>query len=113
MKNSIMYFVWSALATLLFVFVVSIIGAFSVINKANDYHQTAIAEIQASNFSSSVIQKYRTGTEPFVTTVEDKTVVSTDNLERTGKICEVTTTYTIKIPIINYSATKTIRGFAR
>lgn len=112
MKNTIVYFLWSALVTLLIVLVVSIVGVFSTINKANAYHQTAVEEMQSSNFSSSVIDKYRTNTDPFVTRVIDKTVTS-NSLERTGRVFEVVTTYEIKLPIVNYSKTKTIHGFAR
>lgn len=96
------------------ILVVSVINTFSVINKANSYHQTCIAEIQASNYSSTVINKYQGDTGDFRTIITDKTIKNEDdNIEKTGRIYEVITEYDIKIPVINYHITKTIQGYAR
>lgn len=114
MKNTISYVLWTLLYGIMIVTVITLISVFSVINKANAYHQTCIAEIQASNFASSVVEKYTMDTDPYITTIVDRTVATDDeNLERTGRIYEVVTTYKINIGILNYHTTKTIRGFAR
>lgn len=114
MKNTINYVLSTLFITLMIVIIVSIINVFSVINKANSYHQTCIAEIQASNFASAVIQSYEDSSKPFKVEIIDRTLESSDdNLEKTGRIFEVKTTYDIKIPIIGYSLTKTVNGFAR
>lgn len=100
--------------TLFVVLIVSTINVYTVINKANDYHETCIAEIQASNFSSAVISSYTSTTDPFTTQIVNRSALNDDtNLERTGRIYEVITTYDIKIPIIGYNITKSIQGFAR
>ena len=100
--------------TMFLTLMVCVLNVCTYINKATAYHETCIAEIEASNFSSDVINSYTTKTEPFKTEITNKTVLNEDtNLERVGRIYEVKTTYTIKIPIINYSVDKTIQGFAR
>lgn len=114
MKQTISYALSTLFITFFIVLVVCIMNVFSVINHANAYHQTCIAEIQASNFSSAVIQSYANSDNPFQTVVIDRTVASNeDNLEKTGRIYEVITTYKISIPIINYETTKQIHGYAR
>lgn len=96
------------------VLLVCSMNVFSVINKAYDYHNTTISEIEASNFSSSVINAYETNDNAFKTEITNRTVLNSDtNLERVGRIYEVKTTYTIKIPIINFKVDRTIQGFAR
>lgn len=106
--------------TMFLTLTICVLNVYTYINKAVDYHETCIAEIEASNFSSDVINEYTKNTDengkekPFKTVITNKTVLnSDDNLERVGRIYEVKTTYTIKIPLINYSVDKTIQGFAR
>lgn len=100
--------------TMMMVLMVCSLNAFTTINKANDYHNTSIAEMEASNFSTSVVEKYTKSEGPFKTTIIDRTAMNKDtNLERVGRIYEVTTKYTIKIPIINFKIDKSIQGFAR
>ena len=114
MKHSLSYVLSALFTTFMIVLVVCIINAFSTINKANAYHQTCIAEIQASNFSSAVIQNYQKPDLPFKTVIIDRTIESNpENLEKTGRIYEVKTTYKIEIPVINYKIEKTIIGYAR
>lgn len=114
MKNTVGYIITTLLTIFMIVITVSIINVFSVINKANSYHQTCIAEIQASNYSASIISKYQNDTGDFRTSIVDRTVSNMDeNLEKTGRIYEVTTSYTIEIPIINYQSTKVLHGYAR
>lgn len=114
MKNSVGFIVSSLFIIFMIILCVNIINVFSVINKANAYHQTCIAEIQSSNFSSEIISKYTEDTVPFETEIIDRTVKNeNDNLERTGRIYEVVTTYEISIPVINYEITQTIQGYAR
>lgn len=110
--------VLSILFSVLFMaLMVCVLNVYTYINKANDYHETTIAEIEASNFSQAVIDSYvnNENSSGFKTEITDKTAQfnKDENLERTGRICEVKTTYTIKIPIIQYEVTKTIQGFAR
>ena len=104
------------------ILIVGVLNVYSVINRSNDYHETVIAEIEASNFSSSVINAYtanggygtNTNNKLFKTEIIDRSVLNEDtNLEKVGRIYEVKTSYTITIPILNYKATKTIQGFAR
>lgn len=114
MKNTINYIVASLLITFQVVLCVSVINTFSTINKANDYHQTCIAEIQASNFASSIINKYVNDTGKYSTTISNRTVDTEEgNIEKTGRIFEVVTQYDIEIPVINYRVSKTIQGYAR
>lgn len=114
MKNTMGYVVSSVFLVFMVVLCVSIISAFSTINKANAYHQTCIADIQASNFSSSVISQYNRDNNGFRTVIEERTVRNEDeNLEKTGRIFEVVTTYEIKIPVIGYGVEQTIQGYAR
>lgn len=114
MKNTIGYIVSSLMITFLIVLSVSIINVFSTINKATAYHETCIAEIQASNFASNIIDKYIGDTGDYQTTIANRTV-DTDpgNIEKTGRIYEVITEYEIEIPVINYHISKTIQGYAR
>lgn len=114
MKNTMGYVVSSVFLVFMVVLCVSIISAFSTINKANAYHQTCIADIQASNFSPSVISQYNKDNNGFKTEIEERTVKNQDeNLEKTGRIYEVVTTYEIKIPVIGYGVEQTIQGYAR
>lgn len=114
MKNTMGYVISTIFLTFMVVLCVSIISAFSTINKANAYHQTCIADIQASNFSSSVISQYNRDNNGFKTKIEERTVKAEDeNLEKTGRIYEVVTTYDIKIPVIGYKIEQTIQGYAR
>ena len=114
MKNTISYILTVMLITFMIVLVVSVINVTVTINKANAYHQTCISEIQASNFSTSVNSKYTGNTGMFKTTIKNKSIVDeNENIEKTGRIYEVSTTYTIKIPVINYSTEQVIVGFAR
>lgn len=104
------------------ILIVGVLNVYSVINRANDYHETVIAEIEASNFSSSVINAYtanggygtNTNNKLFKTEIVDRSVLNEDtNLEKVGRIYEVKTSYKVTIPILNYNVTKTIQGFAR
>lgn len=100
--------------TMMMVLMVCSMNAFTTINKANDYHNASIAEIEASNFASSVMEEYINSDGPFKTEIVNRTSMNSDtNLERVGRIYEVRTSYRIKIPIINYEIDKTIQGFAR
>lgn len=114
MKNTMGYVVSSVFLVFMVVLCVSIINVFSVINKANAYHQTCIADIQASNFSPTVISQYQGEHDGFTTTITDRTVRNeNENLEKTGRIYEVVTSYQIKIQVIGFSKTQTIQGYAR
>lgn len=114
MKNTIGYVVSSIFVVFTTILVVCIISAFSTINKANAYHQTCIADIQASNFSPAVIAQYNQDNGSYETTITDRTVKNeNENLEKTGRIYEVVTTYNITIPVINYEIVQTIHGYAR
>ena len=100
MKNSVSWVLQSIVITLF------------VLLTSNEYHQICIAELQASNFSSQVITKYTSNTDPYVTTITNRTV---DNGSLTGanRIYEVKTVYQVSMPIINYSTTKTLVGYAK
>ena len=112
MKNTIGHVVLTIFVTFLLLLGISLINVFSTINKANAYHQTCIAELQASNFAD--ISKYQGDHNGFHTTITNRTVKNdNENLEKTGRIYEVVTTYKVSIPFIGYSSTKTIQGYAR
>lgn len=115
MKNTLGTIVVTIVFTFFLVLTIFIINTFSIISKANDYHDTCIAELQASNFSPAVIKQYQGDTGDFHTTIVNRSNVinNVDNLDKTGRIYEVTTTYKVSIPIIGWSSTKTIHGFAR
>lgn len=112
MKNSVSWVLQSIVITLFVLLTLNIINLQNQINKANEYHQICIAELQASNFSSQVITKYTSNTDPYVTTITNRTV---DNGSLTGanRIYEVKTVYQVSMPIINYSTTKTLVGYAK
>ena len=74
MKNTMGYVVSTVFLVFTVVLCVSIISAFSTINKANAYHQTCIADIQASNFSPAVISQYNRNNNGFETAIEERTV---------------------------------------
>jgi len=115
MKLSFSNVVSLLFTTLFLTLMVCVLNVFSIINHANDYHQTTIAELEASGFSDSVINAYKNNTtSSFKTEIINRSVMNEDtNLERVGRIYEVKTTYNITIPIINYSINRTIQGFAR
>lgn len=114
MKLSLSNVISIIFLNLLVILMVCSLNVFAIINKAKDYHNTTIAELEASNFSSSVINAYENSGNAFKTEITNRTVLNPDdNLERVGRIYEVKTTYTIKIPIINYHVDRTIQGFAR
>lgn len=114
MKISLQNIISVLFLGLMMILIVSTLNVFSIINKANDYHNTTIAEVEASNFASSVINAYENSNNAFKTEITDKTVLNQDkNLERVGRIYEVKTTYIIKIPVINYEVERSIQGFAR
>ena len=115
MKNVLGSIVVTIVVSFFLILSIFLINSFVIVEKANSYHQTCIAELQSSNFAPDVIRQYQGDTGDFHTTITNRSNVidSVDNLDKTGRIYEVTTTYTLKIPIIGYSSTKTIHGFAR
>lgn len=86
------------------------------IREANQYHNLAIAEVEASDFDASIIAKYATGqvNNKIKTTFQNASVsYDTDQSYANERIYKVTTSYKITLPILGYERTNKIIGYAR
>lgn len=96
-----------------------IIGTFNItaqIREANQYHNLAIAEVEASDFDASIIAKYATGqvNNKIKTTFQNASAsYDTDQSYANERIYKVTTSYKITLPILGYERTNKIIGYAR
>ena len=111
MKQAFEYFIEAVMVTIIIAIIVGAMNITSQIREANEFHNLAIAEVEASDFDDSIIKKYATGeVNPNVIT-EFKNDSSVDYASE--RIYKVTTTYKISLPILGYVKTTTISGYAR
>lgn len=115
MKQAFEYFIDAIILVLIVVVVIGIINISSQISQAQDFHNVAVAEVEASNFNSNIINKYETGKVNSDFKIEFKNVSTkdTNNDYIEENIYKVTTKYTVSIPILGYKKTNYIVGYAR
>lgn len=116
MSRAIEWVVDIMIVTFIVVFVVSAINVGSTIRQAEAFHNLAIAEVEASNFDEGVIKKYAEGrvNEHYLTTFTNVSAVTdSSSTAASERIYLVKTTYKISIPILGYSKTNVISGYAR
>lgn len=116
MKQAFEYFIEAVIITVFLAIIVGIFNITSQVREANEFHNLAIAEVEASNFDASVIEKYAKGKVNSNVLTEFKNVsVSSDETSyyASERIYKVTTTYRLSLPILGYVATNSIVGYAR
>lgn len=116
MKQAFEYFIEAVIVTMIIAIIIGVMNISSQIREANEFHNLAIAEVEASNFDDSIITKYATGqVNPNVITEFKNASVTTDTSKNyaSERIYKVTTTYKISLPILGYVKTTTITGYAR
>ena len=116
MKQAFEYFIEAVMVTIIIAIIVGAMNITSQIREANEFHNLAIAEVEASDFDDSIIKKYATGeVNPNVITEFKNASVTTDSSVdyASERIYKVTTTYQITLPILGYVKTTTISGYAR
>ena len=116
MKQAFEYFIEAVMVNIIIAIIVGAMNITSQIREANEFHNLAIAEVEASDFDDSIIKKYATGeVNPNVITEFKNASVTTDSSVdyASERIYKVTTTYKISLPILGYVKTTTISGYAR
>lgn len=116
MKQAFEYFVEAIMITLLIAIIIGTFNVTSQIHEANEYHNLAIAEVEASDFDASVIAKYATGqvNSKIKTSFQNASVSYDSNQSYANeRIYKVTTSYKITLPILGYERTNKIIGYAR
>lgn len=116
MKQAFEYFVEAIMVTLLIAIIIGTFNITAQIREANQYHNLAIAEVEASDFDASIIAKYAKGqvNNKIKTTFQNASVsYDTDQSYANERIYKVTTSYKITLPILGYERTNKIIGYAR
>ena len=112
MKQSVEWFVDSILLTFFLVLAFSILNVTTQINHANQYHQYVISMVEQSHFNPTIMNELAKH-DVYKITYQDCSIEHDLQLFPKESRYLVEMSYPITIPLIQYTSTQTLTGYAR